>query len=228
MIDWGQIFASIIQMLGMCFGGVLIGGVIFFFYKKFTKKEDDSLLIVFFPGLAGLSFGLLLLSIELSDMGLPEFVYWFLAVPAYVGMAWAVPMCFMMFVLMPALGLLGLALSISATGLEKSLGVFDKRKHKLERLLKISVLPIIIIKRGVSALLEFFKPNKSGEAERQNSSGSLSSNENNKSKRSWTGYIWVVVILAVVLLFKLLGSVTGDLKKSLKSIKEQAEISKEN
>ena len=128
MIDWGQIFASIFQMLGMCAAGALIGGVIYFLYNKFVKKEEGNFLIVFFPALAGLSFGLLMLSIELGDMGAPEFVFWIVAVPAYIGVAWSLPVCFIMFILVPAIWLFGKALNILFTGLAKSSDAYGKNK----------------------------------------------------------------------------------------------------
>ena len=74
MVHWEQIVTSIVLMLGMCFAGMIFGGIVHFLYKKFTKTPaTDSLELIFFHlgCLKWFDFS----AVELSDIGVPDLFF---------------------------------------------------------------------------------------------------------------------------------------------------------
>ncbi|MDA9023214.1 hypothetical protein N9I56_07000 [Alphaproteobacteria bacterium] len=205
MTDWGHMTNSIFVMLGMCFGGYLFGQLARFGYERFNGKDEGSyLFLVLAPASAGLGVGMHLLALEFSSVGAADWVFWVFSVPSSLLMLWAIPTCFVMFIVMPALGGLGLLLQLAQSASAKVKTGLSNHVNWISKFTQILFFPVLLIR-------DFLRSSRTP----LNHKAPLEQNSSHGS-----AYIWIVLILIAIMGFKVLGSAVMDVKQQVKMIKK--------
>ena len=194
-------------MLGMCFGGFLFGQLARFGYERLSGKDEGSnLFLVVAPAAAGLGIGMSLVGYELSSIGAADWIFWLVSVPSILLMLWAIPTCFLVFVLIPALGGLGVLLNLSQSASAKATAILNNSENGPFKLIHRLVLPFLLIR-------DLFRPSHPTSNHRPTA-------EKNTSRRS--AYVWIALILIAVFGFKILGSKVNDVRQQIKAVKEKS------